>query len=131
VTVLSYRDNVDFGFLAAAELVPDVWDLADHIEEAMAELLAAAAAETAGRDEPSPEAAQANGAARRPKADETPPKAPAAPAAPAAPPAKTAKPAKAAKAKPVKKPKGGAPAPKAKAKAAKAPATGPTRSPRR
>ena len=89
VTVLSYRDNVDFGFLAAAELVPDVWDLADHIEEAMAELLAAAAAETAGRDEPSPEAAQANGAARRPKADKAaPPKAPA---------ARTAKTAKAAK----------------------------------
>jgi diacylglycerol O-acyltransferase / wax synthase len=135
VTVLSYRDNVDFGFLAAAELVPDVWDLADHIEEAMAELLAAAAAETAGRDEPSGEAAQANGAARRPKADKTaPPKAPAAkkPKAGApAPKAKTAKTAKTAKAKPAKKPKAGAPAPKAKAKAAKAPATGPTRSPRR
>ena len=42
VTVLSYMDNVDFGFLAAAELVPDVWDLADHVDAAMAELLAAA-----------------------------------------------------------------------------------------
>ena len=42
VTVLSYLDNVDFGFLAGAELVPDVWDLADHIDDAMAELLAAA-----------------------------------------------------------------------------------------
>jgi diacylglycerol O-acyltransferase / wax synthase len=42
VTVLSYLDNVDFGFLAAAELVPDVWDLADHIDDAMAELVAAA-----------------------------------------------------------------------------------------
>ncbi len=44
VTVLSYMDNVDFGFLAGAELVPDVWDLADHVEGAMADLLAAAAA---------------------------------------------------------------------------------------
>jgi WS/DGAT/MGAT family acyltransferase len=41
VTVLSYLDNVDFGFLAAAELVPDVWDMADDIDKAMAELLAA------------------------------------------------------------------------------------------
>ena len=42
VTVLSYQDNVDFGFLACAELVPDVWDLADDIEAAMKDLLAAA-----------------------------------------------------------------------------------------
>ena len=42
VTVLSYMDNVDFGFLAGAELVPDVWDMADAIEGVMAELLAAA-----------------------------------------------------------------------------------------
>ena len=41
VTVLSYLDNVDFGFLAAAELVPDVWDMADDVDKAMAELLAA------------------------------------------------------------------------------------------
>ena len=32
VTVLSYMDNMDFGFLAWAELVPDVGDLADDIE---------------------------------------------------------------------------------------------------
>jgi diacylglycerol O-acyltransferase / wax synthase len=42
VTVLSYLDNVDFGFLAGAELVPDVWDMADVVDEAMAALLAAA-----------------------------------------------------------------------------------------
>ena len=42
VTVLSYMDNVDFGFLAGAELVPDVWDMADDVEGVMAELLAAA-----------------------------------------------------------------------------------------
>ncbi|HKE72508.1 MAG TPA: wax ester/triacylglycerol synthase family O-acyltransferase [Acidimicrobiales bacterium] len=42
VTVLSYMDNVDFGFLAGAELVPDVWDMADDVEKAMTELRAAA-----------------------------------------------------------------------------------------
>jgi diacylglycerol O-acyltransferase / wax synthase len=42
VTVLSYLDNVDFGFLAGAELVPDVWDMADAIQGIMAALLAAA-----------------------------------------------------------------------------------------
>lgn len=42
VTVLSYMDNVDFGFLAGAELIPDLWDLADDVETAMAELMAAA-----------------------------------------------------------------------------------------
>ena len=42
VTVLSYLGNMDFGFMACAELVPDVWDLAEHIETSMAERLAAA-----------------------------------------------------------------------------------------
>ena len=57
VTVLSYLDNVDFGFLAGAELVPDVWDMADVVEGIMADLLAAA-------DEIDPPAAAAgNGAA--------------------------------------------------------------------
>jgi diacylglycerol O-acyltransferase / wax synthase len=38
VTVLSYCDSVDFGFLAATALVPDVWDLAAAVPEAFAEL---------------------------------------------------------------------------------------------
>lgn len=41
ITVLSYMDNVDIGFMACRELVPDVWDLVDYVGEAMAELLAA------------------------------------------------------------------------------------------
>lgn len=41
ITVLSYMDNVDIGFMACRELVPDVWDLADYVGDAMAELLAA------------------------------------------------------------------------------------------
>jgi diacylglycerol O-acyltransferase / wax synthase len=41
VTVMSYMDHVDIGFMACRELVPDVWDLPDLVEEAMAELLVA------------------------------------------------------------------------------------------
>jgi hypothetical protein len=34
VTVVSYLDRLDFGFVVNRELVPDVWDLADmHIDE--------------------------------------------------------------------------------------------------
>lgn len=38
ITVMSYRDRVDIGFMACRELVPDVWDLPDHVDDAMAEL---------------------------------------------------------------------------------------------
>lgn len=58
ITVLSYMDNVDIGFMACRELVPDVWDLADYVDDAMAELLAAVEPITETRDEaPSPVAA--------------------------------------------------------------------------
>jgi WS/DGAT/MGAT family acyltransferase len=43
ITVLSYMDNVDIGFMACRELVPDVWSLVDHVQEAMQELLDATA----------------------------------------------------------------------------------------
>lgn len=34
ITVVSYLDRLDFGFIADRDLVPDVWDLADmHIDE--------------------------------------------------------------------------------------------------
>ena len=34
ITVVSYLDRLDFGFIADRNLVPDVWDLADmHIDE--------------------------------------------------------------------------------------------------
>jgi WS/DGAT/MGAT family acyltransferase len=42
VTVLSYRDHVDVGFMAATALVPDVWSLADGIPVAFAALHEAA-----------------------------------------------------------------------------------------
>jgi diacylglycerol O-acyltransferase len=42
ITVMSYRDAIDVGFLAAGDLVPDVDDLARAVPDAFAELLAAA-----------------------------------------------------------------------------------------
>jgi hypothetical protein len=42
VTVISYVDRVDFGFAADPELVPDLWDMAEAIPEALLELLDAA-----------------------------------------------------------------------------------------
>ena len=39
ITVLSYMDSIDVGFMVCRELVPDVWKLADFAQEAMAELL--------------------------------------------------------------------------------------------
>jgi WS/DGAT/MGAT family acyltransferase len=44
ITVISYIDNLEFGFLACRELVPDVWSIADGIELALEELEKAAAA---------------------------------------------------------------------------------------
>jgi WS/DGAT/MGAT family acyltransferase len=43
ITVISYLDSLDFGFLACRELIDDVWALADGIELAMTELEKAAA----------------------------------------------------------------------------------------
>jgi len=42
VTVLSYRGNVDIGFMAATALVPDVWALAEQVPAAFGSLVAAA-----------------------------------------------------------------------------------------
>jgi diacylglycerol O-acyltransferase len=41
MTVQSYLDNLDFGFIACRELVPDLWDLCDFLADAMDELLKA------------------------------------------------------------------------------------------
>ena len=42
VTVLSHEDRIGFGFIACRELMPGLWDLADAVEGAVAELLDAA-----------------------------------------------------------------------------------------
>jgi WS/DGAT/MGAT family acyltransferase len=44
LTVMSYQDHVDFGFLVCRELVPDVDDLAGAVPDALAELVKAAEA---------------------------------------------------------------------------------------
>jgi WS/DGAT/MGAT family acyltransferase len=41
ITVLSYIDRIDFGIHVDPDLVPDPWDIADGIPEALAELLQA------------------------------------------------------------------------------------------
>ena len=47
VTVLSYLDHLDFGFLAARELVPDLASMAAGLDDAMTALAAAAGIERA------------------------------------------------------------------------------------
>jgi diacylglycerol O-acyltransferase len=63
ITVLSYMDNVDVGFMACRELVPDVWSLARYVQDAMDELKAAVAADADG---PAP---KKKSGAKKPKAD--------------------------------------------------------------
>jgi len=46
VTVVSYRDHLDFGLVACRELVPDVWDFESAFEESLSELVRAAKAVT-------------------------------------------------------------------------------------
>jgi WS/DGAT/MGAT family acyltransferase len=38
ITVLSYRNHIDIGFLADADLVPDIWDVAAQVQPAFDEL---------------------------------------------------------------------------------------------
>ncbi len=40
LTIISYRDRIDFGIIGDREEVPDVWFLADAVEDAFTELLA-------------------------------------------------------------------------------------------
>ena len=42
ITVMSYNGSVDFGLLSCRELVPDIWDLMDHIRDSLLELKEAA-----------------------------------------------------------------------------------------
>ena len=113
VTVLSYLDNVDFGFLASAELVPDVWDMADVVDEVMADLLAAADEIDPPAPQPAP-AAHANGSAPTVAADQS---SPAPRATKSKPPRKAGakKPAAKTTAKKAPANKGGAKAPKKRA----------------
>ena len=46
ITVLSYRDHIDFGFVVCPEIVEDPWQLADATSVAFAELEEAATRST-------------------------------------------------------------------------------------
>ncbi|MGV3759891.1 MAG: WS/DGAT/MGAT family O-acyltransferase [Actinomycetota bacterium] len=41
MTVMSYRDQLDFGLLACPDLIDDVWDIADHLHAELDELAGA------------------------------------------------------------------------------------------
>ncbi len=42
MTVQSYNGNLDFGFIACRDLVPDLWSMTDMLQDSMQELLDAA-----------------------------------------------------------------------------------------
>ena len=74
ITVFSYRDSVDIGFMACRELIPDVWAMADATNRAMRDLSEAADRELARAERMVPPASgptqrvTATTATERPKA---------------------------------------------------------------
>ena len=69
ITVFSYRGSVDFGFMVDRELVPDVWNMADRVKDALAELQEAAGLTPTADVEP-----DIDEAVRKPPAKKTPAK---------------------------------------------------------
>jgi hypothetical protein len=53
ITLQSYVDRVDFGFMGATNLTGDLWELPDHMATELAELVAAAESRTSA-PEPQP-----------------------------------------------------------------------------
>ena len=81
MTVQSYNGNLDFGFIACRDLVPDVWILTELLHESMQELLLQCESEPAGRPaKKAPATKKAPAATKAPAVK----KAPAATKAPAA-----------------------------------------------
>ena len=50
MTVMSYLDQLDFGLQACPDVLPDVWSLADGLQEALDELVDATGTDTTGID---------------------------------------------------------------------------------
>jgi hypothetical protein len=50
ITLQSYVDRVDFGFMGATNLTGDLWELPDHMAAELAVLVEAAREKTAGED---------------------------------------------------------------------------------
>jgi WS/DGAT/MGAT family acyltransferase len=68
ITLQSYRDRIDFGFMGAADLTGDLWEMPRYMNEALAELEAAAPVAvkpTVAVPKPARRSAAANGAKRR------------------------------------------------------------------
>ena len=42
MTCSSYMDHLDFGVISCRELIPDLWTMADNLDDALGELSAAA-----------------------------------------------------------------------------------------
>ena len=66
MTVQSYNGNLDFGFIACRELVPDLWSLIDYLHESMQELLDSIATSTPAPKRPPPKASDKKATAKRP-----------------------------------------------------------------
>ena len=66
VTVFSYMDSIDIGFMVDKELVPDVWAMADAVTPALADLVEAAGLASGTRAEAKAKAAPAGGAKKKP-----------------------------------------------------------------
>jgi WS/DGAT/MGAT family acyltransferase len=64
LTVLSNMDSVGFGFISCRELMPDLWDLAEAVPAALAELVEAAKAIEAKGEGAKPRDAQRNAESR-------------------------------------------------------------------
>ena len=58
-TVLSHEDRIGFGFIACRELMPQLWDLADAVADALQELVVAADKLPAGEKKTAPAGAAA------------------------------------------------------------------------
>jgi hypothetical protein len=41
MTVMSYMDSLDFGLLGCPDVLPEIWQLADGLQEALDELVSA------------------------------------------------------------------------------------------
>ena len=39
MTVQSYMDNLDFGFVSCREMVPDLWEMSAYLDDALAQLM--------------------------------------------------------------------------------------------
>jgi WS/DGAT/MGAT family acyltransferase len=72
VTVQSYNGNLDFGFIACRDLVPDLWVMVDLLHEAMDELLACCAPPDAEPSTASPSATPTKTKANKPPAGRKP-----------------------------------------------------------